>query len=173
MAKNQSVNKTSDVIDFDLSAIRKKRFRIDGDDNRILELNTSDLNILSRLKESYPKLENLAQQATEKLSTQLDDDTDDDTEYENPFDDPKLANVVDVLTAIDSDMRTIIDYIFDAPVSDLCAPNGNMYDPVNGQFRYEHIIVALTNLYESELSTEMNKVSNRIKKHTDKYTKKR
>lgn len=169
MAKNSKVVTASpDIIDIDLSAIRKKKFRIDGDDSKILELNTSDLNILSRLKESYPKLQSLARQAAERLPDQLDDDT----EYENPFDNPKMNNIVDFLTSVDTDMRGIVDYIFDAPVSDLCAPSGNMYDPIGGQFRYEHIITVLTNLYENELSAEMGKISSRVQKHTNKYTKK-
>ena len=34
-----------DIQDLNLSAIKKKRFRINGDSNKILELNTSDLSI--------------------------------------------------------------------------------------------------------------------------------
>ena len=50
--------------DIDLSAIRKKRFRIDGDNNRFIELNTSDMNILQ--PESMIQLTALAPSHTER-----------------------------------------------------------------------------------------------------------
>ena len=43
--------KEPDVVDVDLGFVEKKRFRIAGDYNRMLELNVSDLNIFARLKE--------------------------------------------------------------------------------------------------------------------------
>ena len=75
--KNSSVNPTADIVDLDLSAIRKKRFRVDGDDSKILELNTSDLNILPRLKESYPKLQELSKQAAEEWPEDFGEDSED------------------------------------------------------------------------------------------------
>lgn len=165
--KNSSVNPTADIVDLDLSAIRKKRFRVDGDDSKILELNTSDLNILPRLKESYPKLQELSKQAAEEWPEDFGEDS------EDSINSPEMEKAVKFLRKIDDEMRSIIDYIFDAPVSAVCADSGSMYDPINGQFRYEHIINTLGNLYEVELSSEMDKVSARVQKHTNKYTKKR
>ena len=45
-----------------------------------------------------------------------------------------------------------------------------MYDPINGKFRYEHIIDTLSGLYTEDISKGMKKISTRVKKHTDKYT---
>ena len=42
----------AELQNIDLSVFRKKQFTIDGDENRILELDTSDLNIIKRIKES-------------------------------------------------------------------------------------------------------------------------
>ena len=53
----------SDVVDISLSAINKKKIRIDGDDNRILELNTSDLGIFGRLKKSEDDITQLTKDA--------------------------------------------------------------------------------------------------------------
>ena len=50
--------KQNDVIDIKL-AVEKQKIRIDGDDNRIIELDTSDLSVLTRLNEYYPKLKEL------------------------------------------------------------------------------------------------------------------
>lgn len=154
----------NDVVDISLSAIRKKRIRIDGDDNRIIELNTSDLNILSRLKEAYPKLVSFTQEAVNKWP-----DTD-IADRDDIYDSPELNDVITILQDIDKKMRDLIDYIFDSKVADICAPFGSMYDPVNGEFRFEHIINTLSNLYETDLSAEMQKMSTRINKHTSKYT---
>lgn len=154
----------SQLQNLDLSGIRKKRFSIDGDTNRILELNTSDLNILPRLRESYPRLKQLADDAMKRWPESMDDSDDITSEATN--------TVIDILVDIDKEMREIIDYIFDAPVSEMCVPSGSMYDPINGQFRYEYIMETLSKLYETELSGEMSRISSRVQKHTNKYVKK-
>lgn len=158
---NDNIN--APVTDIDLSVLRKKRFRIDGDDNRILELNTSDLNLLSRLKEAYPKLIELTDNAV-KDWPELNEDS--------SLEDPETTALVDALHNIDVEMRKLVDYIFDSNVAEVCVPSGSMYDPINGQFRFEHIIDSLAKLYESNITEEVKHISSRVKKHTDKYTKK-
>ena len=54
---------TNEVIDLDLSVTKKKKFRFDKDDKRILELNVSDMTILGRISETYPKLNELNEKA--------------------------------------------------------------------------------------------------------------
>ena len=146
----------NNIVDIDLSITRKKRFRIDGDDNRIIELNTSDMTILNRLDEADKQLRELADKATFGMSETGEDDN---------------ADVVKELLATDKQMRAIIDYLFDAPVSDVCAPDGSMYDPFNGKYRFEHIMEILFALYEKNISEEIKKMRKNVQKHTDKYTK--
>lgn len=146
----------NNIVDIDLSITRKKRFRIDGDDNRIIELNTSDMTILNRLDEADKQLRELADKATFGMSETGEDDN---------------ADVVKELLATDKQMRAIIDYLFDAPVSDVCAPDGSMYDPFNGKYRFEHIMETLFALYEKNISEEIKKMRKNVQKHTDKYTK--
>lgn len=165
MGKQTTTN--ANIVDIDLSVIRKKRFRIDGDDNRILELNTSDLNILPRLKETYPKLMELNNQVAE-LSAKASETTDGVGLENGEFD-----SVIDTLAQVDTSMRELIDYIFDSNVSEICAPSGSMYDPINGQCRFEHIIACLTNLYETDMSAELDKLAKRTDKYTSKYTKRK
>ena len=165
MAKTKSFPQQQDVTDISLSVVRKKRFRIDGDDSRIIELNTSDLNILARLKEAYPKLVALAEEAFKNLP-----EVDGTAEDYNFATDEATATLVTTLTEADKKMRELIDYIFDSNVSELCAPSGSMYDPINGAFRFEHIISTLSALYEADISSEMGTIARRVKKHTDKYT---
>ena len=146
----------NNIIDLDLSVTRKKRFRIDGDDNRVIELNTSDMTILSRLGEAEKRLTELAEHANFDV---LDDEQE------------KVDRVAELL-ATDKQMREIIDYLFDAEVADICAPDGSMYDPFNGKYRFEHIMETLFTQYEKNISEEIKKMRRNVQKHTDKYTKK-
>ncbi len=154
-----------DIQDIDISAIKKKRFRINGDNSKILELNTSDLNISSRLETSYNKLQKHMEEVGELLAKSVPDDEAELTEEQE--------NTIDAqLKAIDELMREEIDYIFDAPVSEVCADGGSMYDPFEGAFRFEHIIEAIAKLYETNLSNEFAKMKKRVSARTSKYTKK-
>ena len=145
---------SNNIIDIDLSITRKKRFRIDGDDNRVIELNTSDMTILNRLDEADRQLRELADKANFELA---------DVEDEN-------RDIVKELLATDKQMREIIDYLFDAPVSDVCAPDGSMYDPFNGKYRFEHIMEALFVQYENNIAEEIKKMRKNVQKYTSKYT---
>lgn len=149
-------NAEEEIIDIDLSPIRKKRFRVDGDNNRILELNTSDTSIVSRLNEVYPKLQELAQTAANNMD--LDDD-----DYIG------LEKASKVLKDTDDKMREYVDYIFDADVSEKCVPSGSMWDPFDGKFTFEWVIERIGALYENNFNQEFRKLSQRMKKHTDKY----
>lgn len=146
---------TNDIIDINITGLKKKRFRINGDDNKILELNTSDINIATRLSEAYPQLLECEKEIN-NLSLNSEDDITSFTTKFKPIND-KMCN--------------LIDFIFDSNVSELCSDGGSMYDPINGFLRYEIIIDNLSALYTSNLNKEMNKVKSRVKKHTDKYTK--
>ena len=128
----------------------------------MLELNVSDLNIANRLKVGYPKLQKLLKEAQDKVKSIPD--SEDRVEL--------LNNLADRLSEIDKEMRDIIDEIFDTNASEICAPVGTMYDPVGGQFRFERIIEKLAALYTNGLSSEFNKMKNRVEKRASKYTKK-
>ena len=144
--------------DIDLSEIRKKCFRINNDNSKILELNISDMNTIVRLNEDYPKLMDLARSAVIEQN-----DSEKSTEEE-------LAAMSDLIKKIDNEMRELIDHIFDSNVSELCASDGSMYDLFNGKFRFEYIIEKIASLYGENISKELKSVTKRIQKHTGKYT---
>ena len=162
--KKDAEMKDQGIVDVDLGFVEKKRFRIAGDYNRMLELNVSDLNIFSRLKSGYPKLNNLLEEARNKMLS-IPDDLDDNDET--------ISRIADNLTEIDAKMREIIDYIFDTNASEVCAPSGNMFDPVDGEWRYVRIIDKLSALYTNGLHTEFNKIKANVEKKASKYTKKK
>lgn len=151
-------NTTTFAGNIDLSATKTKRFTVDNDKNRVLELDTSDLSIISRLNEVYPKIDSLVNDLTNL--TENDDESIDEVDF-----------VSNKLTELDNKLRGYMDYIFNSNVSEVCAPKGSMFDPLNGKLRYEHIMEVLVNLYENEISSEVTKIKNRMKIHTSKYTK--
>ena len=150
-------------IDIDLSVTRRKNFRINGDNNRIVSLNTSDMGIFARLNDEYPKLKQLSLDAQNLLPDEFD--TEDGAE--------NAVGMLAKLRDIDAELRAGVDYIFDSNVCEVCAPDGTLYDPFDGKFRFEHIIEVLTGLYEGNLTSEFKKMTARINKHTGKYTKKK
>jgi hypothetical protein len=155
-----SVN--NDIIDLDLSITQKKKFRFDKDDTRIVEINTSDMNLLQRVNVAYPKLQELQEKAS-KMTEGIE--IDESTAIAG------LGTMAERLSAVDAEMRDLLDYMFDAPVSAAAAPSGSMYDPFNGSFRHEHIIALVMKQYEDNLQSEFKKMEKQLKKHTDKYTR--
>ena len=149
--------KDDSIVDIELPEIKKQRFRING--KGILELNTSDMSIVKRLNEVYPKLQKLAQKATTFDEKELKDNSDEG-----------LAKFATKLDDIDRDMRNLVDELFQANVSEVCCDDGTMYDLYGGMMRFEHIISKLSELYENNFDKEVAKVRARIKKHTSKYT---
>ena len=151
----------NNVIDIDLSALRKKRIRIDGDDNKIVEINVSDMGVINRLQEAYDRLISLANtynlQEEESNAEEVDDDFD-------------VRKTVETLRTLDEEMRKLVDFVFQANVSEVCASDGTMADPVNGQFRFEYIIEKFLAVYDKNFTEEFRKMSKNVKKRTSKYT---
>ena len=152
----------NNVIDIDLSALKKKRIRINGDDTKIVELNVSDMGVITRLQEAYDKLLSLANEYN------LQDEAAKAEEGDDSFDADKA---IETLKVMDAEMRERIDFIFLANVSSVCADDGTMADPLNGQFRFEHIIEKFLDVYDKNFTDEFKKMSKNVKKHTNKYAR--
>lgn len=153
-----------DIQDIDISAIKKKKFRINGDPKKVIELNTSDMNITQRLTVSYDRLLKYVDAVSDVLSKLPENEEELTTEQGN--------FIQEKLDEIDNKMRDELDSIFNAPVSEACSDGGSMYDPFDGMFRFEHIIEALAKLYETNISSEFSKLRRRVSAKTSKYTKK-
>lgn len=155
-------NAEQDIVDIELAPIRKKKFRIDGDNKRVIELNTTDMGVVSRLNEIYPKMQELEK---EYADTQIKFDEDGNITEDS------FTVVGEAVKDLDTKMRDFIDYVFDSEVSSKCAPSGTMFDPINGSFRFEYILDFLGKLYEQEINENIKKRNNAMSKHTSKYTK--
>ena len=161
------VNNDSNIIDIDLSVTEKKRFRINGDPNKILELNISDLTITTRLADAYAKLDKLTKNAQQMAMIHVDPESSDEEQMK------AIADFGEKLKSIDQEMRSILDDLFDAPVSKICAPYGSLFDVFEGQFRYEHIIDKLSQLYHNNFNEEFKRTKMRLQQKTQKYTNSR
>lgn len=153
----------NNVIDLDISVTRKKRFRFDKDDSRMVDINIADMGAISRLTETYPKFDEWIKEV--KYVSEVANDEEGDTLN-------SMNKISETLTNIDKQMRDAIDYIFNAPVSAAAAPEGSMYDLFEGEFRFEHILTLLLEHYENNMAAEFAKMQKQLEKHTNKYTKK-
>ena len=155
---------TDNIVDIDLSVTEKKRFRINGDATKILELNTSDMTIAARLPEAYAKLDKLTKNAQGLAMINIDPNSSEEEQLKG------IASFGEQLKTIDQEMRIILDELFDAPVSAICAPTGSLFDIFGGQFRYEHIMETLSKLYHNNFNEEFNRMKIKLQQKTQKYT---
>ena len=151
-----------DIIDIDLSATARRKFRINGDNRKLVELNPSDLSIITRIDTAEKKLKACVESLQELADAPSETDED-------------IKALGNKFSKVDDEMRKLVDYIFQSNVSEVCVPKGqgSMYDPFNGKYRYEHIIEALLNFYQGNIQNEYKKMRTTVAKKTSKYTKKR
>ena len=150
----------NNIVDVEITEIRKKNFRFDGDDNRVVSLNLADLSIMSRVSEVYAKLQELVSAAQELTIGLSGGDSTDEVMADYSIFGEKLKE-------IDTTMRGYIDYIFGTEVSQAASPDGTMYDIFNGQFRFEYILTTLLQYYGENINNEFNN----IMKHASDYIK--
>lgn len=155
-------NKTAEskeVLSLDLSELSKKRkVVINGDENKYIELDTTDFSILNRIQDSGSKLKNIAEKY-QNISEIKDDEE-------------SFNNLSNCIRELDTEMRKIIDDIFDYKVCEVILPTGTMFDIMkNGKFKYEFIIDKISSLYGDDISESIAKMQKNISKKTKKYTK--
>lgn len=145
----------------------KEEFFIDGDENRVIKLDTHDINLVNRLTDAIPKMQALDKRwsaLTEAANVlQETEDIEDTLEDVNKFS--------ETLKGIEKEIRTILDETFDSPgMSDTILGDSSAFSPVNGKFKYEQIIDVLVGLYESDIKKEADKFNRtKVKKKTAKY----
>ena len=165
--KTNNSNELAGNIDLGYST-KKKRFSVGGDVNNVVELDTSDLGVANRLSRSmkdFKDIENKWNALNESADTIINTDDLDAAmtsteDFSNQFEE------------LEKQVRKIIDEVFDSDVADKCLGNSSAFSPVNGYFKYEHIITALLNCYEQQIKDEAPKFNARkINKYTNKYIK--
>ena len=163
----EEVKNNSNAINLDLSETARTKIWVNGDCTKVLELNLTDLNIVTRAKDAKAKLDELQAEAIELASAEVPNS------IESEEDEKKVDEAIEKFRSIDKKMRDLVDSIFDFGVCELCCDGGSMYDPIGGQYRYDYIIDKLMNLYGDQWQKEKKLREQNISKHTAKYTKSR
>lgn len=127
--------------------IHKKSFAIDGDENRIILLDPSDMGIVGRI---------------ETFSEQIDSTL-------SKLKDVPVEQLGSAIAEVDKAVRDEINAIFDYDVCSICVPCGTMVDVIDGKFKFELVVTALADVYTNTISTEMKRVAARMSEHTQKY----
>lgn len=162
------MSELNNVIDINIEGATKQKFRINGDSTKILELDLSDIKIANRINKFIPKMHKIANKVS-KIKFDEAPETDNVDELSEIA--VKNEEAMKQIEDLDTELRSMVDELFDSNVSAICAPNGSMCDPINGKFRFEIIIENLLSLYESNIKAEYDLLSQKVAKHTDKYTK--
>lgn len=169
MSVNKNLNNINVDGNIDLGfSTNKKRFSVGGDTSKIIEFDPSDIGVANRLAKSMLKFKELENQwialneSANKISENSDETNIDDTEdFSNKFDN------------LEKSIKGIIDYVFDGDVADKLLGNSSAFSPVNGLFKYEHIINAMIKCYEKNIQDEAPKFNARkVNTYTHKYIKK-
>lgn len=137
------VEDEKNIIDIDLQPIQKKKIRLNGDNNQIIELNLSDMQLGDRMTVELETLRKLATSFSKQEEVTAED-----------------------VQRVDKEMRDSLDRMFDSHIADICVPSGTLLDPIDGKLRYEYIIDKLLNLYTDNIRTEAQKIKQRVKKYT-------
>ena len=167
MAENSNIN---------LNISTRKKFTIDGDATRIIELDVHDLALVTRLSDSIKRMDALTAE-WEKLGKIVETSSVEDIEDDIAVD--AIVKEAEDFSAqfnkVENEMRDIIEFIFDC--DGMCATilgNSSIFSPVNGKYKYEQIIDVLTGLYEDSIEKEAKKINTRkVEAKTSKYIKKK
>lgn len=138
----------SNVIKLDLDLGNKTKVQLGEDENTCVELNLSDMGIINRLSKAQKDIAEQLKAREEKWGN-LENATNED-----------ISNLLD---ETETEIRKIVDYIFDAPVSDSFLKNTSALSVCNGEYAYEILIAKMFELYEKTIAAEAKKMQKRIK----------
>lgn len=148
------------LLNINLEHGKRKRFTIDGDKNRILEINPSDMGIFARV-DNFDKVVSPAIIEFGEKQINMPEGQD--------F---NLAELGEGLMALDKLIREQLDILYDTNFSAIMAPYGTMLDPINGEFRYQYLIDIMSELYNETFTEELKERNDKIREHTKKYVSK-
>lgn len=173
MALNTKKETTNEQVydgNIDLGySTKKKKFTVGGDVNTVIEFDPSDIGVASRLAKSLKDLQALSDK-WEKLQSNMEDIEGADTDDSLVKSTDQFAKDFDKL---EKSVKDIIDYVFDSDVADKLLGKSSAFSPVNGKFKYEHIIEAMLKCYEQQIQDEAPKFNARkVQNYTNKYVRK-
>lgn len=137
---------------------KRKKFSIDGDENRVIELDTGDTGIMGR----WSAVQEWIEQAAQELETLADAGKSEE----------QAASASKRFAEINAGAREKLNFLFDTDVCTPIAGNGALIRMVEGEPLFMRIIDTILPLYEADIKVEYEKSKRRIEKHTAKYAAK-
>ena len=134
-----------------------KSFTINGDENRVVEFDTSDYGIIERFSECLDRMDAAA------------------AHYESIKKDDSLTDMAEKMKKADEEMYDIIDYIFDSKLARIALNGKSPFAPAKGKgmYKFEEILIQFLSQCEKDLQKGFEKINKaHVNKHTGKYTKK-
>lgn len=116
-----------------------KRLAINGDTNRVIAVNPTDVGIIARYKEKFPEIEKLS------------------AETENSEEIPDI---------LDKKVREFVDYIIGSPVSEIVFGKTNCISMAGGQTIFENFLTAYMEYMKPEIKVEYERSKKRVEKYT-------
>ena len=121
-----------------------KRLAINGDENRVIVVNPTDVGIVTRYREKLPEIE--------KLSA-------------NTENSEKIPDI------LDKKVREFVDYIIGSPVSEIVFGKTNCLSMAGGQTIFENFLTAYMEYMKPEIKAEYERSKKRIEKYTGQLLK--
>lgn len=117
-----------------------KEYAVNGDESNVIRINITDFNIIKRYNEAMPKLQTMAQRyAANKDSFSTNE-----------------------LSIIDSEIRSVVDEIFDADVSSHAFGNAHPLSLLDsGKFLVESFMDAFMPIIQADFDKSGNALANR------------
>ena len=131
-----------------------KEFSINGDVNRVIRFNPSDLAIIKRLEEAKNKISE---------SMNIKDDIELDNEGK-PVD--SLENYSKVISHIDNVIKEQINYIFDSDVANVVFGNQSPLANIKGKPLYERFMESVMPEIKKAVEEEAKESRKRVAKYT-------
>ena len=122
-----------------------KRLAINGDENRIITINPTDISIVKRYNEVIPQLDELSEKY-KQISQE---------------------KVVEAVSELDRKAREFIDYIIGAEVSVTVFGTANCLSYAGGQTIFENFLTAYMDYMTPAIKSEYDKSKNNIQKYTN------
>lgn len=116
-----------------------KRLAINGDENRVIVVNPTDVGIIKRYREKFPEIEKLS---------------------------PDTENYEEAVNILDKKVREFVDYIIGSPVSETVFGETNCLSIAGGQTVFENFLTAYMEYMKPEIKAEYERSKKRIEKYT-------
>lgn len=124
-----------------------KRLSINGNENRIITINPTDIAVINRYNEVVPQLDELNEK------------------YKNT-DNISVDKTAEIISELDRKAREFIDYIIGSPVSDTVFGTANCLSFAGGQTIFENFLTAYMEYMTPAIKSEYEKSKKRVEKYT-------